>query len=82
MNDLSQWPWPRTLALSQPGQTVQVKEILFDLVRDRCWELGIREGSVVECRDRDGSSVVVDLPNGERAQIPRDYAWFVSVDLL
>ena len=75
----SEWPWARSLALAESGRPVQIDRILFGSVRDYCSYLGIREGSVVTCRERDGSTVEVELPGGETARVSREYAWFVLV---
>lgn len=78
----SKWPWGRSLALARSGQTVQVHEILFGAVKDHCWELGIRQGSVLTLGDHDDDGVDVTLPTGDLTRVPRHYAWFVAVDPL
>lgn len=75
----SDWPWPRSLALARPAKVVQIDRILFGTIRDYCWELGIREGGMVTCRDNDGEWVEVELPSGDGARLSRAYAWFISV---
>ena len=75
----SEWPWARSLALAESGDPVQIERILFGTVRDYCEYLGIREGSVVTCTDRDGDTVKIQLPEGRTARVSREYAWFVLV---
>ncbi len=72
------WPWGRALAASRVGQVIQVEYVLFDTVRDRLAEMGIRVGSVLECLESEPLSVRVRLPNGGETQVSRAFAWFVS----
>lgn len=80
MVTLTKWSWPRSLALTDAGRTVQVDEILFGTIREHCQALGIHEGSVLTCLGQDELGVKLKLPTGRSARMPRDYAWFVSVN--
>lgn len=82
MVTLSKWPWGRSLAIVPPGGTVEVDSIRFRMVKDYCYELGIREGSVLTCLTQNGSWVELELPPGKLIQLPREYAWFVAVEEL
>lgn len=62
------------------GRTVQVHEILFGAVKDHCWSLGIREGSVLTCGRQGEEGVDLTLSSGELIHLARHYAWFVEVD--
>ena len=79
MSTLSQWPWRRSLAIVRAGRAVQVENMLFGTVRSYCHELGIRDGAVLECLTQDGSGVEIQMPDGSRSRVPREYAWFISV---
>jgi len=76
----SDWPWSETLALAAHGDLIQVAEILFGTIRDHLWEMGIEKGSVVECLDNRPQWVLVQLADGGRRKITRDYAWFICVE--
>ena len=75
----SEWPWARSLALADTGDPMEVERILFGTVRDYCAYLGIREGSVVTCTERDNGTIRVELPGGGTARMSREYAWFILV---
>jgi hypothetical protein len=76
----STWSWQTSLALAEHGDVVQVKDVLFGMIRDHLEDLGIRRGSVLECLQNGSGSILVSLPDGERAKVERQYAWFVSVE--
>lgn len=82
MSTLSQWPWSRSLAVVSAGRAVQVKTVLFGTVRSYCHEFGIRDGAVLECLTQGRSGVEVQMPDGSKTRVPREYAWFISVDEL
>ena len=58
---------------------MRVDDILFGAIRDRCSELGVREGSVITCLDHGDDWVDIELPSGEVVRLSRSYAWFISV---
>lgn len=80
MGALSDWPWRKTLATAGAGDFVQVRRILFNAIRDHCWELGIEPGGMVECVENHSDWVLVRLADGREERVTRDYAWFISVD--
>jgi len=79
MESASGWPWQQTLAMASQGEVVQIKEILFGMIRDYLQEMGIGRGSVLECIENRPNEVLVRLPTGETRLIGWDYAWFVYV---
>ena len=79
MEAVSKWQWRKSLAMAGEGDVVQVDQILFGTIRDHCWELGIRTGSMVECLENHDRWVLVRLGDGEEKCLTRDYAWFISV---
>ena len=80
MRAISNWPWKKSLAMAGPGDSLRVGRILLDAIRDHCWELGIEQGSMVECLDNRSQWVLVRLPDGRKERVLRDYAWFIAVD--
>ena len=78
----ARWPWSRSLALAGEGDILEVDEILFASVQERCEELGIRPGTVLVCDTLRPGEVGIILPDGTRARLPRHYAWFVAVEPL
>jgi len=64
---------------SRCRQTVEVEEILFESVQRRCRDVGIRRGVVLTCGVQEAQQVEVTLASGDRARLPRLYAWFVCV---
>ena len=76
---LAHWPWPRSLAVVDPPSVVQVEDILFGAIQDRCSELGVRRGSVLTCLGHGDDWVEVELPSGDSRRLSRAFAWFISV---
>ena len=71
-----------TLAEAEPGERLEVDAILFQIVRDRCSDLGIERGTALTCtRNREGG-VAVRLPDGRSGVLERHYAWFVQTTRL
>lgn len=79
MPALKDWPWPRSLAVVDPESVVEVEDILFGAIRDRCSEMGVRRGSVITCLEHGDDWVEVELPSGDSLRLSRAYAWFISV---
>lgn len=75
------WPWCESLGGLSPGaaSSFRVRRILFGLVKERCEDVGIREGQTIQCRHRDHEEVIVELPNGDLRSLELPYAWFVQV---
>lgn len=70
-----------TLPLSQtpPGLRVRVEEVLFDVPRDRCEELGVEPEAVLRCMAWLPDAILVQRPDGETTRIDVALADFVSV---
>jgi len=66
-----------SLASVAPGERVRVTEIFFQIVRNRCWELGIRDGDVLECLETDDEAVLLRHPRRGVVSIERSCARFV-----
>lgn len=66
-----------SLAEVRPGQVVEITEIFFQIVRNRCWELGIFEGEVFECVAVDGEEIVLIHPRRGTVEVSVDCARFV-----
>lgn len=69
----------RSMAAASPGERFRVRRIHFGLVRDRCSELGIREGDVLRCLRSSAHEVVVQFPERHTAALELDYARFVEL---
>lgn len=78
------WYWLHPLATARPGRTYEVKGLLFSLVRQRCHRRGLHEGDEIACIENQGAHrhVVVRRPDGQLAELEREYAWFVQVEPL
>jgi hypothetical protein len=73
--------WSETLGgvSTDPGSPLEVLQIRLGLVKDRCWEIGLREGQEVRFQRRSGEGVTVELAGGEVRSLELPYAWFVEV---
>jgi len=79
-SERTRWSWAEALATAEPGRRYRVSRVLFDLVRNRCRELGFREGDEVTCTSNDGEGVVLQCRTTRGARIEREYAWFIKVE--
>lgn len=66
------------------GELVQVTSIFFEIVRNRCWKLGILEGEVYRCLGFDESrgTLLLFHPVHGRVRVEKDVARFVSTTLI
>lgn len=78
MESTSNWPWARCLALVELQRPVQIERILFEAARERCASLGVREGTVVTCTNRNDRDMTLELPGGSSVGLAREVAWFLS----
>lgn len=69
----------RDLATAPTGVPLRVGSVLFDVVRSRCRELGIRTGVRLRCVGRTDDHVRVRLADGGEAEIPLEHAQFVRI---
>jgi hypothetical protein len=72
-------PQSYSLAAVQKGEGVELCRILFDEVREFCRDLGLREGSVVTCRNQSNGPLVLQREDGVTVLFDRDRARFISV---
>lgn len=70
---------PLPLSQAPPGLRVRVKEILFDVPRTRCEELGIEVDTVLRCMAWLPDGILVQAAGGETIRIDMQLADFVSV---
>ncbi len=82
MDSYIPWPWAESLASlgGIEAEPLRVRRIVFGLVRDRCREVGLDEGSEVRFRGRTRDAVTVELPDGTLREIEVAYAWFIQVE--
>jgi hypothetical protein len=70
----------RSLAAIDTGEAVEIRRILFDVLRGLCADLGVQEGDVVRCRANTSSHLLLETPTGRTVALERDWARFVQVD--
>lgn len=82
VDDHIPWPWAESLGsvTADPHRVFRVKRIRLGLVRDRCRELGLREGAEIRCRKRSSEGLLLELPNRDVCPLELPYAWFVQVE--
>jgi len=69
----------RSLAAADAGEVVEIRRILFGVLRALCGELGIREGDAVRCRAATPGHLLLETPGGRTVTLERDWARFVQV---
>jgi hypothetical protein len=70
----------RSLASLELGDLVEIRVILFELVRSQCWGLRISEGDVVQCLGNGDGFVTVARADGSRTEISEECAAFIGVE--
>lgn len=70
----------RSLAEIAPNQMVTVRRILFDCLRERCGDLGLREGDRLKLGRWEGEVVVVRMGSGAVIRCPAELARFVEIE--
>lgn len=72
---------PRARCLADVGvsETVRVERILFHVLKDLCYDLGVEEGDVVRCRRSSRSFLVLENPAGRTIILEMDWARFIEV---
>jgi hypothetical protein len=70
----------RSLASLELGDLVEIRVILFELVRSQCWGLRISEGDVVQCLGNGDGFVTVARADGSRTDISEECAAFIGVE--
>jgi hypothetical protein len=69
----------RSLVEVAPGETVRVRQVIFDSLRAYCGELGLREGERVTRLEDSPSNVLLRGAGGRVVRCPSEYARFVEV---
>lgn len=69
----------RSLAGIQPGESVEIRLILFDSLRTLCRDLGLREGMVVYCRGEARLHLILRTARQTTIVLERDWARFIQV---
>jgi hypothetical protein len=70
---------PYTLSQALPNETVRIERILFQLLRDLCYGLGVAEGDVVRCRSVSGSVLLLETTNGRTVVMEHDWTRFIEI---
>lgn len=73
---------PLCLADATPGDLVQVRLIVFELVRSRCWHLPLREGDTLRFVQSGDETVTVARLDGSQVDVPHECARFIGVQRL
>jgi hypothetical protein len=69
----------RSLAEIPPDRAVVVRRILFECLRERCGELGLREGDRLSLSRRDREALVLRTGDGGSVHCPVGLARFVEI---
>jgi hypothetical protein len=70
---------PHSLAATRTGQTVEIRRILFQGLREHCSDLDIHEGDVLRCRADTASQLILETTHGRTVALQRDWARFIEV---
>lgn len=73
-------PGVRSLAGIVPDQPVVVRRILFECLRERCGDLGLREGDHLRFGRWEGGALLVRKRDGRVVSCPVALARFVEVE--
>jgi hypothetical protein len=74
-------PPARTFSLASihPGDVVRIVDILFDVLRSHCHDLGLSEQVPLKCRTAGGAWLQLEGPEGRTVLLERDWARFIEV---
>ena len=72
---------PSSLAAVAPGDAVIVQRVLFELLRDKCSDLDVREGDALHCQAVGDARIFLRTADGRLVACRRDWARFVEVTL-
>jgi len=72
----------RSLADVPAGKTVEIVHILFDSLRQKYREVGVRAGTRARFEKRTEDGIRLLLPDGSPARIAKDQARFIEVRVL
>ena len=77
-------PFPYDLGhslVNAPEHTpLRIRHIAFELIRHRCAEYGLHEGSEITCVSRTDRSVVLEFKAQERIALDSDLGTFIEVE--
>jgi hypothetical protein len=63
-----------------PGETVRVRQVVFDGLRAYCAELGVGKGDQLTLLESGRSDLLLEEADGRLVRCPCEYARFVEVD--
>lgn len=69
----------RCLAEVSASERVRVERILFHVLQDLCYDLGLEEGDVLRCRRASRSFIVLETAGGRTIIMETDWARFIEV---
>lgn len=58
---------------------MEIRRILFDVLRDLCADLGVQEGDVVRCRANTPSHLLLETAGGRTVALEQDWARFIQI---
>lgn len=64
----------------QPGETVRIRTILFDQVREECSRVGVHAGQVVRSSLASEGYLLLELPHGARVALRRELTRFIDTE--
>ncbi|MQA92743.1 MAG: hypothetical protein GEU90_21395 [Gemmatimonas sp.] len=70
----------QTLGDAPVGKAARIRYIFFEGLRAECERLGLREGLLVQLRERTDSAVVVGCAEGRSILLDRSSARFIAVE--
>jgi hypothetical protein len=62
-----------------PGETVRVRQVIFDSLRAYCAELGVGKGDQLTLLESGRSNLLLEEADGRLVRCPCEYARFVEV---
>jgi len=62
-----------------PGETVRVRQVIFDGLRAYCAELGVNEGDQLTLLEAGWSNLLLKQADGRLVRCPCEFARFVEV---
>lgn len=62
-----------------PGETVKVRQVIFDSLREYCAELGVQKGDRLTLLEGDLSSLLLEEDDGRLVRCPCEFARFIEV---
>jgi hypothetical protein len=69
-----------SLGDSPVGQSVVIRQILFDGLRSDCERVGVREGQAFRLDEGTHSHLLLETRDGRTAKVRREWARFIEVE--